>query len=180
MCEVFDKMGSAIQASIYGRLLGAPGHDTHKDMAMIFWGNDPEYNDLIPAWQRVGLVVCYPLIKVFMRTVLKLNDPRTLTKTDELIWNTFQMVSDQLKDGRKFLFGGESPSMADITFCALSGPLILPPQYAGYQRKRELYGEAKRIPKLVEFIDKHRSTRAGQWVLDMYGEHRPPRSGTFV
>jgi len=177
LCNEFDQMGTAIQASMYGRLLGAPGFKTKRDLTLKFWGDDPNFAYLTPLWQRIVLRTCFPLFRLFILFAFKLRSNRTLEKTDKIIFEKFEKVSAMLSDGRKYLLGGDYPTIADITFCALAGPLLLVPQYGGFIHEKSLYEIAQSHPDVLQFVDLHRNTPAGQWVLSMYDKNRPLREG---
>ncbi|KAG1579022.1 hypothetical protein G6F47_012835 [Rhizopus delemar] len=176
LCKDFDKMGTAIQASMYGRLLGAHGFKIHRDTVLKLWGNDTNFTNLTPLWQRLLLQITWPLLRLFVYYAFKLYDPDTIQRTDKLIYDMFAKVSSRISDGRRFLLGGDCPTLADITFCSITGPLLLAPQYGGFSRSKTLYEEVQNISDVIHFVDLHRNTPAGQWVLNMYSNHRPLRS----
>ena len=167
LCASFDAMGSAIQRSMYARLLGGRGFDTHREAALMLWGSHPQFASLTPLWQRLLLRLSWPLVLLFMRRLFKLSSADAIRSSDQLISDTFSRVSALLADGRAFLLGGDSPSVADVTFCALAGALLLPPEYGG-RDSAILYETAQKLPNIISFVDMHRATPSAKWVLEFY------------
>ena len=91
------------------------------------------------------------------------------TQLVDFIRNTFKKVDDQLADGRKYLTG-DKITLADIAFAAVSSPLILPEECGSVMPRINQVPDAYR--KLIEEL---RRTRAGQFILDIYQEDRPPK-----
>jgi glutathione S-transferase len=75
-------------------------------------------------------------------------------------------VSAKLADGRRYL-AGDRFGAADLTFAALTGPILLPPGYGGGRFM------TPPMPKQLEpQIAAWRATTAGQHALRMYRDHR--------
>ena len=81
----------------------------------------------VPTWQRLGLPFAY-------RTVARMIDRRFDITADTAalslreVHDTFDAVAQRLADGRPYLVG-ERFTAADLTFAALSAPVLVPPQY---------------------------------------------------
>jgi glutathione S-transferase len=81
----------------------------------------------VPAWQRRALPVVYP---VAARTIDRFLDvtPATAAQSEVIVRSMFDQVAERLNDGRPYLCG-ERFTAADLTFAALSAPLLMPPEY---------------------------------------------------
>ncbi len=93
----------------------------------------------------------------------------TATQLLNFITQIFDKVNTLLADGRKYLTGN-SITLADIAFAAVSSPLILPEECGSV------------IPHINQMPDDYRMavetlrrTPAGQFVLRIYQEDRPPK-----
>lgn len=87
----------------------------------------------------------------------------------EAIRKIFSQVSGLLADGRKYLTGS-TLTIADIAFASVSSPLILPEEFGGVVAKINDLPE-----ELRKAVIELRKTAAGQFVLDIYQEDRPPK-----
>ncbi len=87
----------------------------------------------------------------------------------DFIRKTFDKVNTLLADGRKYLTGS-SATLADVAFASISSPLILPEECGSVTPKINQVPDAYRLA-----IDELRATPAGQFVLRIYQEDRPPR-----
>ncbi|MEX6688515.1 cytochrome P450 [Danxiaibacter flavus] len=87
----------------------------------------------------------------------------------DFIRKTFARVNGLLADGRKYLTG-DTPTLADIAFASISSPLILPEECGSVTPKINQVPDAYRL-----VIDELRATAAGQFVLRLYQEDRPPK-----
>jgi cytochrome P450 len=79
----------------------------------------------------------------------------------------FAQVEALLADGRRYLGGGKTLSLADVAFAACAAPLLLPPEFGGV------------TPSIQEVPDEYRAdvielraTVAGQFALRVYQEDR--------
>src|ERR1041385_3068211 len=79
----------------------------------------------VPRWERSLLRISRPLAVRFLKRSLKIDEAgvaRSKLKIDAV----FSRVSDVLRDGRPYLMGDRF-TVADLTFAALSAPVLLPP-----------------------------------------------------
>jgi glutathione S-transferase len=101
---------------------------------------------------------------------------RTADEVRELIDVELDRVSATLADGRRYV-GGDGFSAADLTFAALTGPLLYPPGYGGAR-----FSLPPMPDELAPQINAWRTTPAGQLALRVYRDHRaaPRLSSTSV
>jgi glutathione S-transferase len=78
----------------------------------------------------------------------------------------FDSVGERLSDGRRFLVGDRF-SAADLTFAALSAPMIVPPEYGVPLPQPDELPAA-----MAGVVRELRSHPAGQFALDMYRRER--------
>lgn len=119
----------------------------------------------VPAWEKLLFPVLFPLTRYLVHSSYNVHRESALAayrRTQQI----FNMVSDRLSDGRRYLVG-DCFSAADLAFASLSAPGIVPPEYGG------------RLPKLnqlpdemVEQIQILRETIAGKYALRLYQEER--------
>lgn len=99
-----------------------------------------------------------------MRKGLGLTADRTQRSTDR-IFATMSAMEERLKHQR--YLAGDTFSAADLTFAALAGPLLLPPQYPlGWPDLHTMPGA------LRDLVQRAQESRAGQHVLAVYRDHR--------
>ena len=85
----------------------------------------------------------------------------------ELIRTTFDEVADRLSDGRPYLCG-EHFTAADLTFAALAGPIVLPPEYTV-----PLPQPPELPPSMATTVEELRAHPAGVHALAMFRRMRP-------
>lgn len=119
----------------------------------------------VPRWQRAALTLTRPLAMRFLTRGLKL-DAAGAERSREKIDAVFERVSHLVSDGRRFLVGNRL-SVADLTFAALSAPILMPPKFAApLPTPGDFSGEPR------ERIDAWRSSPAGQFALRIYDTER--------
>lgn len=123
--------------------------------------------DVALAWQKAILPFIAPLIKQVMIRDMAIS-PRAAETSRRVFEGEFDFVAGRLADGRKYLCG-DALTAADITFAALTAPVILPDQYGARLPK---LGDAKPGSSIRNLVEKYRATPAGQFVLRLYGEER--------
>jgi glutathione S-transferase len=75
------------------------------------------------------------------------------------------------RDGRRYL-AGDQFTAADLTFAALSAPVTLPPEYAGFIIAFE------ELPAVARsLVARYRDTPAGAFALRIYADHRVTIAG---
>jgi len=81
----------------------------------------------VPAWQRWGLPLAYPLAARIIDRYLDIT-PASAERSEAEVRAVFDRIAERLGDGRPYLCG-ERFTAADLCFASLSAPLLMPPQY---------------------------------------------------
>jgi len=115
LVDRLDRYGVWTRLWVYREVL------PHKDVVLRFG------REGVPRWQHVAMPAALPVISRALTRFLRI-DERTYEKALKKIDETFSEVEALLADGRPFLMG-ERFTAADLTFAALTAPLIMPPQY---------------------------------------------------
>jgi glutathione S-transferase len=151
-----ERLGPATRLWVYHRMLDRP------DLA------GTPMTDGVPAWERGAWRVGHRAIGFAVSKVLTINDA-TAVEAEATFRSIYADVDALLADGRPYL-AGEEFSIADLTFAALSAPLVAPPQYGV-----RLPAVDDLPPGMAEVVREHRATRAGQHALKMFATERGPR-----
>ncbi len=109
-----------------------------------------------------------PLLIAAIRRALRI-DEAGVTRSSAVATELFDQVAGRLADGRPYL-AGDQLSAADLTFAALSGPLLLPPGCPTTLPPYEAMPEPIR-----DLVDRYRATPAGEFGLRLYALDRPAR-----
>lgn len=157
--DLFDiKLGPDTRRWIYHYIL------PHRDLILKL-----TRDDRVPSWQNAALSVGFPVARAVMKKAMNIT-PAGAERSEARVDAAFDRVGDMLKDGRPFLVGSRF-SAADLTFAALSGPILLPPEYgAALPPIDDLPREA------VAKIRGWQAHPAGQFALKLYREHRRSNS----
>ena len=115
--------------------------------------------------ERLLARASYPLLKRAIRRGLRVT-PEATERSTRRIDKTFASIAERLADGRRYLVGDRF-SAADLTFAALSAPLLLP---HGYGVPLPSVDEVP--PGLAQAVRRYRSTGAGEFALRLYREER--------
>ena len=107
------------------------------------------------------------VMPVFMPLIKRAFDitPATTARSHERIDQVFEEVGCRLADGRPFLFG-ERFSAADLTFAALSAPVLLPPECPAYPPVPDMPAAMR------DGVERWRATAAGRFGLATYARWR--------
>ena len=114
-------------------------------------------------WAPLVVPVFMPMVKRALHIT-----PETTVRSRDRIDAVFEEVGHRLADGRPFL-AGERFSAADLTFAALSAPVLLPPECPAYPPVADLPAA------MHDGVERWRATAAGRFGLTMYARWR--RSG---
>jgi glutathione S-transferase len=156
----------------------AAGYDERLGPATRLWvyhnmrdrsdlATDP-MTDGVPGWERSFWRVGSKGISKAVSMVLKINDD-TAVEAERTFRAIYDDVDALLADGRPYL-AGEEFTTADLTFAALSAPLIGPEQYAV-----RLPAVADLPPAMKTVVLEMRERPAGRHALKMFAAERGPR-----
>ena len=81
----------------------------------------------VPAWERRLFTAAHPAVQWIIDRVLDVS-AEAAAEAERAIDATLDRVAERLSDGRPYL-NGERFSATDLTFAALSAPVVIPPQY---------------------------------------------------
>lgn len=152
--ELFDE-----QLGIAARLWGYSHTINRRDIIKNAWCNS------VPFVEKISFPIVFPVMNPIARKKFAITD-NSSKEAYEQIQEVFSTVDNFLSDGRKYLIG-DNFSAADLTFAALSAPIIAPPEHP----KRR--GDIDDLPKqMIEEIKQMRLTKAGQLALRIYAEER--------
>jgi glutathione S-transferase len=82
----------------------------------------------VPAWERRALPVVYPAVTRVIDRYLDIT-PATAAQSKREVEAVFDAVAERLADGRRYLVGDRFTA-ADLTFAALAGAVLMPPEYS--------------------------------------------------
>ena len=122
--------------------------------------------DLVPRWELAVLRATYPLAHAYLARALAIDDATT-ARSLAAVESVWRDVDALLADGRRHLVGDRFTA-ADLTFAALGGPLVMPPEYARIPR------ESTAPAPLRALAARLRATRPGAFALRLYRDHRAP------
>jgi glutathione S-transferase len=115
--------------------------------------------------ERVLFRLAQPGIVAFIRRGLRINREGA-KKSEDRIEGVFAEVEKRLSSGGRYLVGDRFTA-ADLTFAALAGPVLLPPEY-GWPLPS--YDDCPR--ELQAIVARYRSHPAGIFALGLYREVR--------
>jgi glutathione S-transferase len=119
----------------------------------------------VPAWQRRALPVAFPLVARVIDRYLKIT-PETAAGSLQTARDIFDSVGERLSDGRPYLVGDRFTA-ADLTFSALSAPLVVPPEYG------VPLPQPDELPAgMAAVVRELREHPAGRHALEMYRRER--------
>jgi glutathione S-transferase len=153
--EHFDRhLGPTARRAVYDDVLRLP----RAQLAELL-GKDA------PNWEKRVARVATPVIGGMIRRGLRVTPPE-VKRSKEMVETIFAEVADLLRDGRAFLTGDRFTA-ADLTFAALSAPIIYPDKYARYAIPFETL-----TPAIKDTVLRYRETPAGAFAVRMYDRHR--------
>ncbi|MCY1011964.1 glutathione S-transferase family protein [Nannocystis pusilla] len=119
-----------------------------------------------PVWERrLGRLLTAPMQSLMTRA-LKLY-PAPTGRSQARLDAIFDEVARALDGGRRYLVGDRFTA-ADLTFAALCGPALMPPQY-GYPMPAHAL-----TPAFAEWSARVRAAPAGAFALRLFAEERSP------
>jgi glutathione S-transferase len=119
----------------------------------------------LPGWEKLAFRGSGPMVSIAISRYLGVNDASAAAARDS-VDRVFDDIAERLGDGRPFLLG-ERFTAADLTFAALSAPMLLPSRYGSPLPPPEAMpaGAADHIRRL-------RSHPAGVFADRLYREER--------
>jgi glutathione S-transferase len=127
----------------------------------------------VPRLEASLLPVMMPLVLRLVRSMLRIT-PESARRSLERVRAIFGEVDERLGDGRRYLVG-ERFTAADLTFAALSAPVLFP---AGYRAAYLALDEAP--TEMRKEVLRLRDTEAGRFALRLFSRERvryPARGG---
>jgi len=122
-------------------------------------------NQGVPAWEDRALRSGWPFLKRFVARALGIV-PGIEAQDEAAVFHELDHVAGLLSDGRPYL-SGERFGAADMTFAALSAPVILPPQYGVALPQPDVLQ-----PSAAALVKRAREHPAGRFALALFAEHR--------
>lgn len=122
-----------------------------------------------PPHELALLKLGFPLFKRLMYRGMNIT-PKKAKQSHAKLDDLFAEVSAALSDGRRYLCG-DRLTAADVTFAALSAPVILPPGHPKMDVALD-----RLAPAMRETVEALRATPAGQFALRLYREDRTARA----
>jgi glutathione S-transferase len=119
----------------------------------------------VPRWERVLFRASGPVVGIAIRRYLGIDSASARAALDR-VDRVFDDVAERLSDGRRFLLG-ERFTAADLTFAALSAPMLLPAHYGSPLPPPEAMPDA-----LAREVRRFRNHPAGAFVDRLYHEQR--------
>ncbi|MEJ2581185.1 MAG: glutathione S-transferase N-terminal domain-containing protein [Acidobacteriota bacterium] len=152
--ELFDtRLGPHSRRLAYSHLLD--------DDRLSFGAMMPGVGD----FERVAFRMLAPVIKKLMRVGMRIDDEGSVRSLG-VIREVFAAVDEMLSEGRRYLVG-DGFSAADLTFAALSAPILLPRNYGSPLPSLDEVPTA-----MLKHIEEFRSLPAGAFALRIYRDHR--------
>jgi glutathione S-transferase len=122
-------------------------------------------NQGVPGWEDRAIRYGWPLAKRYVSRALEIQ-PGIEVEDEAAVWRDLDHVTDLRADGRPYLCG-EHFSAADLTFAALSAPLIVPPVYGVPLPQPDVMS-----PAMAGLVERAREHPAGRYALTLFTEHR--------
>lgn len=115
--------------------------------------------------QEAATRALFPVVRATLRRALRI-DRAGADRSKQRIEETFAMVGDRLRDGRRYLTGDRFTA-ADLTFAALAAPALRPARYGAKMPPFEA------LPaELQAEMTRMQGTPAGKFGLRLYEEER--------
>jgi glutathione S-transferase len=119
----------------------------------------------LPRWEQLAFRGSGPLVRIAISRFLGVNDASAAAALDS-VDRVFDDIAERLTDGRRFLLG-ERFTAADLTFAALSAPMLLPSRYGSPLPPPEAMPAGA-----ANHIRRFRSHAAGVFADRLYREER--------
>jgi glutathione S-transferase len=154
LCERFDRQfGPQGRRLMYVHMLPA------RELVLSF------NNQGVPRWEDRALRHGWAAIQYFVKRELGIV-PGVEVEDEAAVFRELDHVAELLSDGRPYLCG-ERFTAADLTFAALSAPVIIPNVYGVSLPQPEV------MPAhLAAIVERARAHPAGRFALRMFADHR--------
>ncbi len=157
LCRRFDgDLGVRARRLMYVHMLAA------RKLALRF------NNQGVPRWEDVMLRSAWPLMSGFVARELGIT-PGIEVEDERVVWRELDFAAEQLAQNGPFLTG-QRFTAADLTFAALSAPVIVPPGYGVALPQPDVLP-----PATVALVRRAREHPAGRYALMLFDRHRPNR-----
>ncbi|WP_394841015.1 glutathione S-transferase family protein [Pendulispora brunnea] len=151
-----ERLGPHIRRVIYFYLLPNP------DMARKLMDRGT------PPWEQAALRWLFPAVRLTMNRFMNI-DARTATQSRDEVLRVFDDVERRLEDGRPYLTGDRFTA-ADLTFAALAGVSVFPPESEKAYPSIDSLGP---VPQdALDLVRETQGRPAGAFVRRIYREHR--------
>jgi glutathione S-transferase len=128
-------------------------------------------NQGVPRWEGVALRRGWPVAIGLLRRALDIR-PGVEIEDEHSVWREFDFVAERLERSGPFL-SGDQFGVADLTFAALSAPVILPANYGV-----PLPPPDALAPETARLVERARTHPAGAFALELFARHRGERPGS--
>jgi len=122
-------------------------------------------NQGVPRWEDQALRHGWTVIQHFVKRELGIV-PGVEVEDEAAVFRELDHVAGLLSDGRPYLCG-ERFSAADLTFAALSAPVIIPSVYGVSLPQPEVMPA-----QLAAIVERAREHPAGRFALTLFANHR--------
>ncbi len=122
-------------------------------------------NQGVPRWEDRAIRLGWPLARGYVKRELGIR-PESEVADEAAVFNELDFVAELLADGRPHLCG-ERFGAADLTFAALSAPVVVPPLYGVPLPQPEVLQ-----PRMAALVERAREHPAGRYALTLFAEHR--------
>jgi len=130
-------------------------------------------NEGVPAWEDRTIRSGWPVFRQLIRRVLGIR-PGIEREDEAAVWRELDYAAELLADGRPHLCG-ERFGAADLTFAAMSAPVILPPEYGVPLPRPNLL-----IPATASLVERARAHPAGRHALALFARYRRAEPSTSL
>ena len=121
----------------------------------------PFNNQGVPPWEDRALRLGWPLAVRFLGHALDIR-PGVEVQDEAVVWEELDFAAGLLADGRPHLCG-ERFTAADLTFAALSAPVVVPPVYGVRLPQPDVLP-----PDMADFVNRIREHPAGRYALGLF------------
>jgi glutathione S-transferase len=163
-----DRCGVNLQVWVYFHILD------DKSLTLRAWG---VHNPDIPLWQRWSMRLLFPLLRSLIRIAFKVSPARHASAVghiDELLDEAERLLGD----GRASLSGGTDPDFVDISFAAIMGLWLMPPEYGGGKAAAVRIEREQAPEKMRQEIERwsSRYPRSTAFIEGLYRQRLPESS----